>query len=78
VLAVEGSSLLDAGIAHEDLMVVDRGLEPAHNDVMLVNVDSDRILQRFLRRVHGAPAMPPQLNTALEARVWGVVTTYLH
>ncbi|MCP3425847.1 hypothetical protein NBM05_07455 [Rothia sp. AR01] len=71
VIAVEGSSLLDAGIAHGDLIIVDRGLEPVHHDIVLV--DDDGTVQRFLRqtpqRVYGAPAMPPQLSTALNAGV---------
>jgi DNA polymerase V len=46
-MRVDGPSMVDAGIFDKDIVVVDRSLEPRHDDVVVVVVDGERSLKRL-------------------------------
>jgi DNA polymerase V len=44
---VDGHSMRDAGIYHDDILIVDRSLSPRHGDVVVAIVNGERSLKRL-------------------------------
>ena len=38
---VEGESMIEAGIFHNDILVVDRSVKPVHGDIVVAQVDGE-------------------------------------
>ncbi|MCE4226764.1 translesion error-prone DNA polymerase V autoproteolytic subunit [Methylobacterium sp. C25] len=81
---VSGWSVVGAGIHDGDIVVVDRSVEPKHDDVVLAIIDGTASLKRY--RLDGNQATLAFDNPELpatpiedigEAAIWGVVTTSL-
>lgn len=82
---VQGDSMIGAGIHHEDLLVVDRSLDPTDGAIVIACVDGDFTVKTFRRDAQGVrlePANPnfSTLTFALgqELDVFGVVTACIH
>ncbi len=82
---VNGHSMRGAGIFDGDLLIVDRSITAAHNDVVVVVVNGEISLKRLLMK-EGKPILvcdnkkfPPfQYPANAEIEVWGVVTFNIH
>lgn len=79
LLRVSGESMQGAGIAHGDLLIVDRGLEPRPGQIVVAWLNGGFTLKRLIRhgnrlRLEAAhPAYPPlELDPDIESRLWGV------
>lgn len=79
LLRVSGESMQGAGIAHGDLLIVDRGLEPRPGRIVVAWLDGGFTLKRLmchrgrLRLEAAHPAYPPlELDPDIESRLWGV------
>ena len=82
---VAGDSMIGAGIHHNDILVVDRSLEPVPGKVVIAVVDGELTVKRFCRdgdQIRLAAANPdyPDLVPAEESSVtiWGVVAHVIH
>ena len=80
LVRASGESMLNAGIASGDLLVVDRSLEAGEGSVVVSVVNGEFTLKRFSREHShpelGAenPAFPPiRLEEGDELYIWGVV-----
>lgn len=82
---VEGDSMRGAGIAHGDLLVVDRAIEPRPGHVVVAAVDGALTVKRLKRRGaqwvlapenQGYEAIP--LTPENGAEIWGVATSVIH
>ena len=77
---VEGESMRDAGIFDGDLLIVDRGITPKAEDVVIAAIHGDLTVKRLtccprgwtLSAANPAFANIPLTETGCE--VWGVVT----
>ena len=47
IFRVKGNAMIDAGIFDGDVLVVDRSIEPKHNDIVLVTLNHKFILKRL-------------------------------
>lgn len=82
---VDGHSMRDAGIYHNDLLVVDRSLTPADGDIVVAIVHGERSLKRLCLK-GGRPRllfenrdMPLfSLPEIAEVEIWGVATSNIH
>jgi DNA polymerase V len=81
----EGESMLGAGIHPNDILIVDRSLEPVAGKVVICALNGALTVKRLLRRNGGwvLAAENPlytdiALNEGLELVVWGVVTAVIH
>lgn len=83
-MRVQGHSMTGAGIHDNDIIAVDRALEPRHNSIVVAIVDNEFTCKKlFLKggRTYLAAANPdypdihPREGQTLE--VWGVVTAAL-
>ncbi|MEX0587931.1 MAG: S24 family peptidase [Cyanobium sp.] len=79
VLRVSGDSMQGAGIAHGDLVIVDRGLEPRVGHIVVAWLAGGFTLKRLVQhrgrlRLEAAhPAYPPlELEGSGESCFWGV------
>ncbi|OVE49570.1 error-prone repair protein UmuD [Chromobacterium violaceum] len=78
---VRGDSMIGAGIDNGDLLVVDKGLAPAHGDIVVAVIDGEFTVKRLYCRAGACvltpenPSYPPiTLQPGQELLVWGVVT----
>ncbi len=80
---VTGDSMMDAGIKENDLLVVDRSVEPAHNKIVIANIDGEFTVKRLkiinkewflVAENKNYPSMKLNKN----ASILGVVTAVVH
>jgi len=80
-LRAQGSSMVDAGIADGDMLVVDRAIAAQHDHIVIATVDGEFTVKRLYRRGERVmllaenPDFPPiELSDGQEMAIWGVVT----
>lgn len=78
---VEGDSMLDASIQPGDLLVVDRAVQPRHNQIVIAIVEGEYTVKRLsrkpvLRLVSANKAHPTEIHQPFE--VWGTVLWVVH
>lgn len=78
---VDGDSMIEAGIFHNDILVVDRSLEPHNNDIVIANVNGEfcvKVLElnkgfaRLHPQNHNYPIITITPDTTFS--IFGVVT----
>ncbi len=82
---VTGESMRDAGIFPNDLLVVDRSLEPQNGSVVIAVLNGELTVKRIWKRngqveLRAAnPAFPPiRLAGEMQLDIWGVVKYAIH
>lgn len=80
MVKVSGDSMIEEGILPGDLLIVDRSLEAAHNDIILAEVNGEVTVKKLYMKnevVKLLPAnkayKPIEIKERLE--VWGVVSS---
>lgn len=78
---VKGLSMKDAGIDDQDILIVDKSLEPQNNRIAVCYIDGEFTLKRIKienQSVYLMPAnheyKPIKISEANEFIVWGIVT----
>lgn len=80
-IQVEGDSMEGAGIFSGDILVVDRSLEPKHNDIVIAIVYEELTVKRL--ELHKGHALlvaenpdyePIEITEEMDSQIWGVVT----
>lgn len=81
MVRVRGDSMIGAGIGEGDILVVDRGRTPQHDQIVLAVIDGEFTVKRLYRRedrlalIPENPAYAPiELHAGQELVIWGVVT----
>jgi len=82
---VAGDSMIGAGIHHNDILVVDRSLEPVSGKVVIAVVDGELTVKRLLKKEGRCRLVAenpdyPDLVLAEESscEIWGVVVHVVH
>jgi len=82
---VAGDSMTNAGIAHGDILVVDRSIEATSGKVIIAIVNGELTVKRFERNLTSClliaanPDYPPvEITEETDFSVWGVVTSVIH
>ncbi len=82
---VEGDSMLGAGIHHDDILVVDRSLNPDAGKIVVCAVNGELTVKCLAREdqqwrlVAANPDYPDiVIHEGLETIIWGVVTASIH
>jgi DNA polymerase V len=82
---VSGSSMIKAGIHHNDILVVDRSLEPIHGKIVIAAVNGELTVKRLskegkrIRLLAENDAFAPiDITEGSELHIWGVVTNVIH
>lgn len=85
LIRVRGDSMQQAGIASEDILVIDRAIEARDKDIILAVLDGEFTVKRM--RLHGthielvaenALYRPIKITPERDFQVWGVVTYVIH
>jgi len=81
----EGESMLGAGIHPNDILIVDRSIEPVPGKIVICALNGELVVKRLKRRagqwVLGSenPAYRDiVLREEMDTVIWGVVTTVIH
>jgi DNA polymerase V len=85
IFRVQGNAMIDAGIFDGDVLIVDRSIEPKHNDIVLVTLNNEFIVKRLYQRagliklISENSIYPPLvIKEKDDFAVWGVVTNSVH
>ena len=81
----EGDAMKASGIFDGDILVVDRSLNPHNGAILIVSLDEEVIIRRFVKKgkriflVTGDVRYAPiPINEGTEWMVWGVATHLIH
>ena len=82
---VSGDSMIKAGIHEDDILVVDRSIEPRHGKIVIAAVEGQLTVKR-LHRKSGQTILMPENDSYEPIRIrddndmviWGVVTSVIH
>jgi DNA polymerase V len=81
---VSGQSMIDAGLDDNDLLVIDRSLEPAHNRIAVCFLDGEFTVKRLRVEKDGVWLQPEnanyeaiQITEANDFVIWGIVTNVI-
>lgn len=84
-LRVKGDSMVNAGIHHGDIIVVDRSVQPTHRSIVVAVVDGELTVKRLITRsgvtelhAENPKYVPICLQEGQELTIWGVVTSSVH
>lgn len=82
---VSGQSMINAGIHDNDLLVVDRSMNPASGKVVIAAVDGELTVKRLSVEKGRVTLMPEnddyppiEVNPHSGIHIWGVVTNVIH
>lgn len=84
-LKVSGDSMIEAGIFPDDLLIVDKSLEPKHNKIVIAVLDGELTVKRL--SISGGKVQllpenkkykPIEVPELSELNIWGVVTNVIH
>ena len=82
---VAGDSMTDAGINDNDILIVDRSIEPSSNNIVIAVVNGELTVKRLIKKKNSCllfaenPAYPPlKINDDTPLEIWGVVTFVIH
>ena len=82
---VSGDSMINAGIHPDDILVVDRSLEPKHGKIVIAALDGELTVKRLHIASNKTYLMPEnkryspiEVSENNEMSIWGVVTNVIH
>ncbi len=82
---VNGDSMIGAGIHHDDILIVDRSLEPVSGKIVIAIVNGEFTVKRLVHKgassqlVAENPDYPPvELSEDSNCEIWGVVTASIN
>ena len=86
LIRVQGKSMNKVGIHNDDLLVVDRSLNPKNFSTVIANVNEELVVKNFVREKNqsfltsGSKKIEDRinLNENPEIIIWGVVTYVIH
>ena len=86
LIRVQGNSMNNIGICNDDLLVVDRSLDPKNFSTVIANVNEELVVKTFLKEKNesfltsGSKESKNKinLNENPEIFIWGVVTYTIH
>lgn len=80
-----GSSMINAGIFDNDILVVDKSLEPTSGKVVVVALNGELTVKRLMKEGKKIILMPEneaypnvEIEEGSELHIWGVVTNVIH
>lgn len=82
---VEGDSMINAGIHHGDILIVDRSLEAAHKTIIVAVINGELTVKR-MHKINDTLYLLPEndnfeaitIREEMDFQVWGVVTHVIH
>lgn len=80
-----GQSMIGAGIHNNDILVVDRSVEPIHGKIVIAAIQGELTVKRLIKKNNILYLMPEndnyppiEVKPEQEIFIWGVVTYVIH
>lgn len=84
-IRVEGESMIGAGICDNDILVVDRSVEPTDGKIVIASLNSELTVKRLKRVGDQITLMPANIGYSpiivtedIDFKIWGVVVHVIH
>jgi len=85
LVRVSGDSMINAGIHPDDILVVDRSIEPTDGRIVIAVLDGELTVKRLSKRNGQVQLLPENpdftpitVTEEQDLRIWGVVTNVIH
>jgi DNA polymerase V len=82
---VKGTSMIDAGIQTNDILIVDRALTPTNNKIVIARIDGELTVKRLRLELNKTMLVaenssyePIEITSSMDFEIWGVVTYVIH
>ncbi|MCL2065229.1 MAG: translesion error-prone DNA polymerase V autoproteolytic subunit [Candidatus Cloacimonetes bacterium] len=82
---VEGHSMVNANILHNDILVIDRATKPENNKIVIACLDGELIVKRLKIKGHEYWLYPEndmlqaiKIESWMDFTIWGVVMWVIH
>lgn len=84
-LRVTGNSMINAGIFHNDILIVDRSLEPISGKIVIAAVNGELTVKRLFKKGNQVQLVaeneayrPIEITADTDLHIWGIVTNVIH
>ena len=85
IVKAKGSSMIDAGILSNDLLIIDRSITPKSNDIVIASIFGDLTVKKLQKKENSLFLLSAnsdypciQVKEEMECFIWGVVTYIIH
>ena len=86
LMKASGDSMIEVGINHNDILLVDRSLDARNRDIVIAIFEGNLTVKRLLIKAKGSVVLKsenPSHNDILipeisDLEIWGVVTSVIH
>ena len=83
---VSGDSMINAGIFDNDILIVDRSLDPKRQSIVIVSIDGELVIKKLMKdqsknyylKSENSNYPNIKLNSNRDTIIWGVVTYVIH
>ena len=83
---VSGDSMINVGIFDNDILIVDRSLDPKRQSIVIVSIDGELVIKKLMRdqlknyylKSENSNYPNIKLNSNRDTIIWGVVTYVIH
>lgn len=80
-MRVSGSSMVNAGIYDDDIVIVDKSIKPQNGKIVIAIVDGELLIRRYERTMNKLRLIPEtnklspvEIGEFSDCKIWGVVT----
>lgn len=80
-MRVSGSSMVNAGIYDDDIVIVDKSIKPQNGKIVIAVLDGELLIRRYERTMNKLRLVPETTKLApievgefSDCKIWGVVT----
>ena len=83
---VSGDSMINVGIFDNDILIVDRSLDPKRQSIVIVSIDGELVIKKLMKdqsknyylKSENSNYPNIKLNSNNDTIIWGVVTYVIH
>ena len=83
---VSGDSMINVGIFDNDILIVDRSLDPKRQSIVIVSIDGELVIKKLMKdqsknyylKSENSNYPNIKLNSNRATVIWGVVTYVIH
>ncbi len=83
-MRMTGDAMVSAGIFHDDLLIVDRSLQPDNNSIVIAVLNGELTVKKFIKTQEyiflesGLKETSIKITDDVDFSIWGVVTKVIH
>ena len=86
LMKASGDSMIEVGINHNDILLVDRSLDAKNRDIVIAIFEGNLTVKRLLIKVKGSIVLKSEnplyddilIPEISDLEIWGVVTSVIH